>query len=82
MMMREAEKHDRTLYKGKLRDSAKMREVMVERLSPIDTRLLNFGAQHVFSKVYEEYYAKLDAEDQKKLDEALAYNDKRNLPDF
>ena len=82
MMMREAEKHDRTLYKGKLRDSAKMREVMVERLSPIDTRLLNFGAQHVFSKVYEEYYAKLDAEDQKKLDEAMAYNDKRNLPDF
>lgn len=82
MMMREAKKHDRTLYKGKLRDSEKMREVMVERLSHIDTRLLNFGAQHVFSKVYEEYYAKLDAENQKKLDEAMAYNDKRNLSDF
>ena len=82
MMMREAEKHDRTLYKMKFRDSEKMREVMVERLSHIDTRLLNFGAQHVFSKVYEEYYAKLDAEDQKKLDEAMAYNDKRNLSDF
>ena len=82
MMMREAEKHDRTLYKGKLRDSEKMREVMVERLSHIDTRLLNFGAQHVFSKVYEEYYAKLDADNQKKLDEAMAYNDKRNLSDF
>lgn len=50
MMMREAAQYYRTLYKGKLRDSVKMREVMVRRLSHIDTRLLNFGAQHVFAK--------------------------------
>lgn len=82
MMMREAEKHDRTLYKGKLRDSKSMCEVMIKRLSPIDTRLLNFGAQHVFSKVYEEYYGKLDSENQTRLDEAMAYNDKRGLDEF
>ena len=35
-----------------------------------------------FSRVYEEYYQKLDAENQKRLDESIAYNTKQGLNDF
>ncbi len=81
-MMHEAEKYDRALVKFKLRDSQNMRNVMDLCLSHIDTRLLNFGAQHCFSRVYEEYYGKLDDTDQKELDKAMAYNAKRALTEF
>ena len=81
-MMVEANKHDRTLYKAKLRDEDAMCNTMIKYLSSIDTRLLNFGAQHCFSRVYEEYYQKLDSVNQKKLDEAMAYKKKRELTEF
>ncbi len=81
-MTAQADKHDRTLYKGKFRNTDAMCNVMINYLSDIDTRLLNFGAQHCFSRVYEEYYQKLDAENQKRLDESIAYNTKQGLNDF
>ena len=81
-MMQEADKHDRAIVKFKPRDSQAMRKVMDSCLSHIDTRLLNFGAQHCFNRIYEEYYGKLDDADQKELDKAMAYNVKRALTEF
>ena len=81
-MMQEAEKYDRAITKIKFRDSQNMRSVMDGCLSHIDTRLLNFGAQHCFNRIYEEYYGKLDDADQKELDKAMAYNAKRALTEF
>ena len=81
-MMAEADKFDRALYKLQFKDYDSMCNVMITHLSIIDTRLLNFGAQRCFSKVYEEYYQKLDSEHQQKLDEAMAYNKKKELREF
>ena len=81
-MMQEADKHDRAIVKFKSRDSQNMRKVMDSCLSHIDTRLLNFGAQHCFNRIYEEYYSKLDDADQKELDKAMAYSAKRALTEF
>ena len=81
-MMQEADKHDRAIVKFKSRDSQTMRKVIDGCLSSIDTRLLNFGAQHCFNRIYEEYYGKLDDADQKELDKAMAYNAKRALTEF
>jgi hypothetical protein len=79
---KQAEQYDRTLYKGKFRDSDSMRNALANNLSQIDTGLLNFGAMQCFNAVYSLFYSKLDDENQQRLDESMAFNKKRGMEEF
>jgi hypothetical protein len=78
----QAEQYDRTLYKGKFRDADSMRSALASNLSQIDTGLLNFGAMQCFNAVYNLFYSKLDNENQQRLDELMAFDEKRGLEEF
>jgi hypothetical protein len=80
--LKEAVAYDRTILKAKLRDENKMREIMVNRLCSVDTRLLNFGAQQCFNSTYGALYPKLDEENQRRFDESMAFYKKRSLDEF
>jgi hypothetical protein len=79
---KQAEQHDRTLYKGKFRDQIAMQSALAADLSQIDTGLLNFGAMQCFNAVYNLFYSKLDDENQQRLDEAMAFDKKRGIEEF